>query len=150
VIHLALVPDYLDEAVYLGVLFIVGGIALVYVGARLWFTRDLVAWIIGGAAAACMFVGLILSRTVGLPSFHETEWEASGVVTLVLEAAYLVAMGWWMSSRRRRSRAVQEALPAVPEPIGDALISAPSAPPGPRRRGAVGDGRSAPGSLRGS
>jgi hypothetical protein len=121
VIHLALAADYLDEATYLGVLFIAGGVALLYVGIRLWIARDIVAWAVGGVAAGCMFIGFILSRTVGLPSFHESEWEASGIVTLILEAAYLAAMAWWLSSRPRRLRAVDEAVPPVPGGVREML-----------------------------
>lgn len=139
VIHLALSGDYLDEATYLGVLFIVGGLTLVYVAVRLWFSRDFVAWSVGGVAAVCMFIGFILSRTVGLPSFHESEWEPSGIVTLVLEAAYIAAMVWWLSSRPRRGRAVQEAVPPVPGKLGDTLgaederATAPQRPAAPQR-----------------
>jgi hypothetical protein len=114
VIHFALASEYLDETTYIGVLFIAGGVAAVYVAARLWISRDLVAWSLGGLLAAGMFVGFILSRTVGLPSFHESEWETSGIAALILEAGYIGVMGWWLSSRVRRARATQDALPPVP------------------------------------
>jgi hypothetical protein len=55
------------------VLFIVGGVASIYVGVRLFLSRDVVAWALGGVIAVGMFVGFVLSRTVGLPSFHENE-----------------------------------------------------------------------------
>lgn len=32
-----------------------------------------------------MAVGFILSRTVGLPGFHESEWELSGLISVLLE-----------------------------------------------------------------
>jgi hypothetical protein len=33
-----------------------------------------------------------LSRTTGLPGFHESEWELSGVVALALEAGFVAAV----------------------------------------------------------
>ena len=111
VIHLALAGEYLEEAPYIGVLFAAGGLGAAYVAARLWVARDIVAWALGGVIAAGMFVGFVLSRTVGLPSFHEAEWEPSGIVSLVLEGSYLAAMAWWLRSGPRRTRAAREAVP---------------------------------------
>ena len=39
----------------------------------------------GILVSAGMAAGFILSRTVGLPGFHEAEWELSGVVSVLLE-----------------------------------------------------------------
>src|SRR3954447_6736210 len=124
-IHLALADEYLSEARYLGVLFIAGGVASLYVAVRLWLARDVVAWLLGALVAAGMFVGFILSRTVGLPGFREAEWEPSGIVSLILEAAYLAGMWLWLRRRSRhwthesRPRAVGEAAERVlPEPSG--------------------------------
>jgi hypothetical protein len=87
--------------------------ASAYVAVRLWFSRDIVAWSLGGLVAACMFIGLILSRTVGLPSFHESDWEPSGILSLILEAAYLGGMARWLRSMTRRRRAIHEAFPPL-------------------------------------
>ena len=35
-LHLVLVPEYLEEATYIGVLFILGGLTSLAVAARLW------------------------------------------------------------------------------------------------------------------
>lgn len=90
VLHLALSPEYLDEQAYLGVLFILGGLAAIVVAVRLWATEDALAWAAGALMAAGMAVGFVLSRTVGLPGFHESEWEASGFLSLVLEGGFVV------------------------------------------------------------
>src|SRR5919202_4019431 len=110
-IHLALADEYFSEARYLGILFIAGGVASLYVAVRLWLARDVVAWLLGALVAAGMFAGFILTRTVGLPGFREAEWEPSGIVSLILEAAYLAGMGLWL--RRRRRRWVDESPPRV-------------------------------------
>ncbi|MFL6043172.1 MAG: hypothetical protein ACJ740_17445 [Gaiellales bacterium] len=91
-IHLVLAPDQFEEEAYVGVLFIVGAVACGYAALKLWTGRETTfGWLLGSAAAACMFAGFILSRTVGLPGFHESEWELSGLVTLVLEAGFIAA-----------------------------------------------------------
>lgn len=93
VIHLALSPEYLEEAPYVGVLFIVGGLALLGVAWALLRRPAPAAWTTGGLVSIGMFIGFVLSRTVGLPGFHEAEWELSGIASLVLEAAYVVLWG---------------------------------------------------------
>ncbi|MTD46581.1 hypothetical protein GKE82_20380 [Conexibacter sp. W3-3-2] len=85
VLHLVLAPEYLGEQAYIGVLFILGGLTAAAIGARLWTRDDASAWIAGALVAVGMAVGFVLSRTVGLPGFHESEWELSGLISVVLE-----------------------------------------------------------------
>ena len=89
IIHLALAPEYLGEQAYIGVLFILGGLTCAVLAARLWTVDDAATWTLGALVSAGMFAGFVLSRTVGLPGFHEAEWEASGLVTLLLEAGFV-------------------------------------------------------------
>jgi len=89
VIHLVLAPEYLGEKAYIGVGFILGGIAALAIAARLWRGRDLAAWTLGALLAAGMAVGFVLSRTIGLPGFHEAEWELSGIVSILAEVAFV-------------------------------------------------------------
>src|SRR5829696_8095607 len=91
VIHLVLAPEYLGEQAYVGVLFIVGGLACAALAARLWRRDDPPAWILAALTAAGMGLGFVLSRTVGLPGFKEADWELSGIVSLLLEGGVLVA-----------------------------------------------------------
>lgn len=88
-IHFIESPEYLERAAYLGVLFIVGGLALVYVAVQLVRRADPVAWTIGALVAAGMFVGGVLSRTTGLPGFYDAEWEPLLLASLVLELIYM-------------------------------------------------------------
>ena len=89
-IHLVLAPEYFGEQPYVGVLFLGGAAVCGYVAAKLWRGRDTVVdWSLGALTAAGMFAGFVLSRTVGLPGFHESEWELSGIVSLLLEAGFL-------------------------------------------------------------
>jgi hypothetical protein len=90
VLHLLLAPEYLGEQAYVGVLFILGGAGALLVAARLWVAEDALAWLAGAAMAAGMALGFVLSRTTGLPGFHESEWELSGLLSLLLEGGFVV------------------------------------------------------------
>ena len=96
-LHLALAPEYLSEQAYIGVLFIAGGLTAIGLAVVLWTRSDARALALGAAIAVGMAAGFVLSRTTGLPGFHEAEWEASGLLSLVLEA--FVAGGAWQLLR---------------------------------------------------
>src|SRR3954464_7700352 len=106
VLHLVLAKEYLEEETYIGVLFIAGGVAAVVVAVRLWMAPDRLAWGIGALVAAGMFVGFVLSRTTGLPGFKESEWELSGIVSLLLEASFIGAAVAALPSANEPPRAV--------------------------------------------
>jgi hypothetical protein len=90
-IHLVLAPEYLGEQAYVGVLFLLGAGAGAMIAARLWRAADRVTWALGAAMSAAMAAGFVLSRTVGLPGFHEGEWELSGLLSLLLEGGFVAA-----------------------------------------------------------
>ena len=100
-IHLVLAPEYFNEQPYIGVLFLGGAAACGYVAVRLWRAKDVARdWLFGAATAIGMFAGFVLSRTTGLPGFHESEWEPSGLASLALEAGFVAAA---VSALRRPS-----------------------------------------------
>ena len=88
-LHLLLAPEYLGEKVYVGGLFIAGGLACLAFAARLWNHEDRLAWVAGALTASGMAAGFLLSRTVGLPGFHPADWELSGLLSLVLEGGFV-------------------------------------------------------------
>jgi hypothetical protein len=88
-IHLLLAPEYLGEQTYVGALFLLGAGAGAFVAARLWRGDDPASWALGVVISAGMAIGFVLSRTVGLPGFHEGEWELSGLVSLALEGGFI-------------------------------------------------------------
>jgi hypothetical protein len=90
IIHGVDAPEYLEKKPYIGVLFALTLVGSVLVALTLWRRDDRRAWALGALIAAATFVGFILSRTTGLPGFKEEEWEALGVVSLVIDAAYLL------------------------------------------------------------
>jgi Na+/proline symporter len=94
VIHAVLVPSHLKETPYVGVLFIVATVILTAVLISLLLRRIRIAgWVVGALACAGMFVGFILSRTLGLPDYHET-WTSDhglGLMSLPPELAFIGA-----------------------------------------------------------
>lgn len=101
-IHLVLAPEYLSEKLYVGLLFIAGGLASAVVAVKLWRADHTPAWALGTLIAVGMAAGLVLSRTTGLPGFKENEWELSGVLSLLLEGTFVIAAAV-MTMRRVRS-----------------------------------------------
>jgi hypothetical protein len=98
-IHLVLAPEYLSEEPYIGALFLLGAVAGAVIAWRLWRSADTTSWAAGAFIAAGMAAGFVLSRTVGLPGFHESEWEASGILSLLLEGTFLAAAVGALTSR---------------------------------------------------
>jgi peptidoglycan/LPS O-acetylase OafA/YrhL len=103
-IHLVLSPEYFEEQPYIGVLFVLGAVAGGVVAYRLWRAHDVPSWLLGTLIAAGMGAGFVLSRTVGLPGFHEAEWEPSGLLSLAFEGAFVAvalrALPRGLASRR--------------------------------------------------
>ncbi len=89
ILHLILAPEYLGKTAYIGLLFLGGGIVASVSAVRLWSVDDRLAWRAGILTASGMAVGLLLSRTTGLPAFKESEWELSAIVTMLAEAGFL-------------------------------------------------------------
>jgi len=97
--------EYIDEYPWLGVLFTIGSAAGFGVAWRLWTRASPAAWTIGTLIAAGMFVGYVISRSVGLFGFYEDYFPWTGTLSLGLEAAFLIA--WEIAGRR----APEEVLP---------------------------------------
>jgi hypothetical protein len=103
-IHLVLAPSYYEKAPYLGVLFIVAAVGAAYVAVRLWRENDHRVWLLGGILAGSMALGFVLSRTTGLPGFHNRNWEFWGVISALLEIGFVAA---WVNRGREPARGVR-------------------------------------------
>ena len=88
--HWGEMPDHFDKATYVGWLFVVGAVATLYTAFALVRRPSLVAWWVGAGASGLMIIGGILSRTTGLPSASFSKWGAPLIVSLVLEAGFLI------------------------------------------------------------
>ncbi|MFJ8104546.1 hypothetical protein [Streptomyces sp. NPDC096132] len=100
-VHLLLVPEHLDEVPYMGTLFLVGGVALVLAAWGLALPNPVFAWWGGALVSAGMILGFALSRTVGLPDYHEEGWDPPyGTLSMIAEVAFLAAFAAWYAVRR--------------------------------------------------
>ena len=93
-LHLVLAPEYLRREGLHRSLFIAGGLAALAIAARLWNANDRRAWALGALIALSMAGGFILSRSIGLPGFHEDDWELSGIVSVLLELGFVGTLAW--------------------------------------------------------
>jgi hypothetical protein len=110
-IHAFEAPDHLEEQTYIGVLFVLNAIgALIAAIGMVRGSRS--AWTLGLLVAAGAFVSFVLSRTTGLPGYHETEWEPLGILSLILEAGYVLVAARALAApaRTRRPRSSREPL----------------------------------------
>src|SRR4051812_5927730 len=109
-IHLVEAPEYLSERTFVGVLFILNaiGCAVAIVGVlrgAAW------GWWLGALVTAGAFVSFILSRTVGFFGFKEEEWEGLGLVSLVVEGAFVLLTAYAARARRApRASGARDAL----------------------------------------
>lgn len=103
-IHLVEAPEYLEEETYIGVLFIFNAVGAAVCAYGLLKGASW-AWPLGILVAGGAFVAFILSRTTGLPSFKEDEWEGLGLLSLVVEGAFVIVAATAMSRRTAAARA---------------------------------------------
>ncbi|MGW0205785.1 hypothetical protein ACWDZ8_08130 [Streptomyces sp. NPDC003233] len=99
VLHTVLIPDHLEEKFYVGVLFAVGAVVMLFVAAGLVaLARPMIAWLTGALVSLGMIAGFLLSRTVGLPEgYHETSWDPPyGPLSLIVEGLFLLAFLAWL------------------------------------------------------
>src|SRR5215208_1463053 len=88
-IHLVEAPDELQEATYLGLLFLAnfGGAVVAAIGI---YRNYRWGWLFGVMLAGGSFVGYVASCTVGLPSLDVEEWlQPLGVLALLVEALFV-------------------------------------------------------------
>lgn len=104
-IHAYLAPDHLEEMPYIGVSFVVAAILLagLLIGLVCW-PRESWPWLTGAALSFGMAVLFVVSRTAGLPDYHEA-WTSDGALglwCLVPEAIFLACAATVLPAVRRR------------------------------------------------
>ena len=92
-VHAAILNQHLEEKPYVGGLFLAAILGLQLVALELAQSRrdrllDGAAWLGGSAIVVSMFALFIVSRTVGLPGYHEP-WDAIGIASLALEGLFV-------------------------------------------------------------
>jgi hypothetical protein len=117
VLHLALAPEYLDEAAYVGVLFLAtaaaAGLSATGIArGRAW------AWYLGALVAGTAFIMFIESNTLGMPGLAK-EWEVSGFVALAVEGVFVALAAFALARRVRVSGPI--AIPVAPQRIAETV-----------------------------
>jgi hypothetical protein len=100
-IHLLEAPEELEEATYLGLLFLAnfGGAVVAAIG--IYLNRGW-GWLLGATLAGASFVGYVLSCTVSLPGLEVEEWlQPLGMLALLVEVLFV---GLWLTSSVRRAK----------------------------------------------
>lgn len=100
-IHLLEVPEELEEATYLGLLFLAnfGGAVVAAIGI---YRNHRWGWLLGFMLAGGSFVGYVVSCTVGLPGLEVEEWlQPAGVLALLVEGLFV---GLWLTTSVRRAK----------------------------------------------
>jgi len=112
--HIPLVPDHLEEAPYVGVLFILLSVVSIALAALI-LVRDVpLVWAASGTVTLLAFVAFLVSRTIGLPQIGDDigNWsDPLGFPALAAEVATVV-----LTALAIRSADVAAAAPARPSP----------------------------------
>jgi peptidoglycan/LPS O-acetylase OafA/YrhL len=95
ILHLALVPDHLEEATYLGVLFAADFVAALVAAVGIYRNRRW-GWLLGVAIAVIAIVLYVAHVTVGLPAVGAEESETLGLLTKAVELLYLGVAAVWL------------------------------------------------------
>jgi len=87
-VHIPVIPMHLEEAPYIGYLFIALTAACFALAAAVLLLDSVAVWAAGGVVTALAVVGYVLSRTVGLPQIGDDigNWtEPLGVAAIAAE-----------------------------------------------------------------
>jgi hypothetical protein len=91
-IHLIEAPEYLEEATYVGVLFLIN-VLLAFVSAFGIYRGTRWGWMLGVLVAGGAFVMYVVSRALGLPGLEEDvgNWlEPAGILSLIVEGLFVL------------------------------------------------------------
>ncbi|HZC73322.1 MAG TPA: hypothetical protein VE442_21685 [Jatrophihabitans sp.] len=109
-IHVYLAPDHIAEIPYIGAGFVAASMLLggVLVGLLLW-PADRSTWLAGAVLSAGMAALFVVSRTLGLPDYHEawTSDSALGLWCLAPEAVFVVCAIEALARRTAPERALR-------------------------------------------
>ena len=115
VAHLPVIAPHLDEAPYLGILFIVLASACFVLGAALISADAPIVYLAAAVTCGLAMVGYVLTRTVAMPMIADDvgNWlEPLGVVSMLAEAVVVVSgiQGWRTRSKTPHATAAHRPL----------------------------------------
>ncbi len=102
-VHIPLVGEHLEEAPYIGVLFIVLSATCILLAAAVLAFDSVAVWAAAGVVSVLALVGFLLSRTVGLPEIGDDigNWtEPLGYPALAAEALTVLLASAVLSTSR--------------------------------------------------
>ena len=102
--HIPLIPDHLEEAPYVGWLFIALSVVCIVLALAILVVDDPSIWLLSGATCLAAVVAFLASRTVGLPQIGDDvgNWsEPLGLPAVASEA--LMAVLAYVHLRRTRT-----------------------------------------------
>lgn len=104
--HLALVPDHLEEAPYVGYLFLALGLVSVLLAGLLFAHDRQLLWVVTAGIAVASLAGYVASRTIGLPQIGDDVGNWTEPMSFpAITAEVLLAVVAVSVCVRRRSRA---------------------------------------------
>ncbi|MBA3473031.1 MAG: hypothetical protein H0T57_07345 [Rubrobacter sp.] len=109
-IHLLVTPEYFEFAAYLGLLMLANFVGSIVSAVGIYQGREW-GWWLGVVIAGGAFLAYIESRTLGLPGLPSWEpfTEPPGLISLVVEAAFVGVAAYVLTRRRRATASSGEA-----------------------------------------
>ncbi len=94
--HIPLIQDHLEEAPYVGWLFIALTVVCLVLAVAILFVDKPGVWILSGAVCLAAVVAFLASRTVGLPQIGDDvgNWTEPLGIPAVASEALMVVLAW--------------------------------------------------------
>lgn len=109
IVHIPVIPMHLEEAPYIGYLFIALTAVCFALAAAVLLVDSMLVWAAGGVVTALAVIAYVLSRTVGLPQIEDDigNWtEPLGIAAITAESLTVLLA---VVALRRAEAAVQAA-----------------------------------------
>jgi hypothetical protein len=94
--HIPLIQDHLEEAPYVGWLFIALSIVCIALAIAILFVDNVGVWVLSGAVCFAAVVAFLASRTVGLPQIRDDvgNWTDPLGIPAVASEVLMVALAY--------------------------------------------------------
>ena len=107
--HIPLIGMHLEEAPYIGWLFIALSVVCVVLAVAIVLVDNPGVWVLSGAVCLAAVVGYLASRTIGLPQIRDDvgNWTEPLGIPAVASEVLMAALAWWHLRSRRSAPAVR-------------------------------------------
>jgi hypothetical protein len=94
--HIPLIQDHLEEAPYIGWLFIILSVVCIALAIVILFVDHVGVWVLSAAACFAAVVAFLASRTIGLPQIGDDvgNWTEPLGIPAVAAEALMVVLAW--------------------------------------------------------